>query len=124
MGPGFGLDPLMIQLMLQQQAQGGGGTPQAGPSAPTGAGSAVAPAGFTGVMAAQPIDVWLPITTWFDRHSIENPEAFMFRVIARRKPGTSERAAQANVQLLARQWSSKPKSKKKRTVASEDMGGF
>jgi predicted permease len=64
----------------------------------------VAPAGFTGVMAGQPIDLWLPIT-WFDRHYIENPEAFMFRVIARRKPGISERAAQANVQMLASQWS-------------------
>jgi predicted permease len=64
----------------------------------------VAPAGFTGIMIGQPIDLWLPIT-WFDRHSIENPVAFMFRVMARRKPGISERAAQANVQLLARQWS-------------------
>jgi predicted permease len=64
----------------------------------------VASAGFTGVVAGQPIDLWLPIT-WFDRHSLENPEAFMFRVIARRRPGISEQAAQANVQLLARQWS-------------------
>src|SRR5215471_19201887 len=29
----------------------------------------------------------------------------MFRVIARRKPGISEEAAEANVELLARQWS-------------------
>jgi predicted permease len=64
----------------------------------------VAPPGFTGIMAGQRIDLWLPIT-WFDRHSIENPAAFMFRVIARRKSGISEPAAQANVQLLARQWS-------------------
>ena len=64
----------------------------------------VAPAGFTGVMAGQPIDLWLPIT-WFGRQPIENDVAFMFRVIARRKPGVSEQAAQANVQLLARQWS-------------------
>jgi predicted permease len=64
----------------------------------------VAPAGFTGVLAGQPIDLWLPIT-WFDRRSIKNPVAFMFRVIARRKPGISEPAAQANVQVLARQWS-------------------
>ncbi|MGH9631782.1 MAG: ADOP family duplicated permease [Bryobacteraceae bacterium] len=64
----------------------------------------VAPAGFTGVAAGQPIDLWLPIT-WFDRHYIENPVAFIFRVIARRKPGISEQEAQANVQLLARQWS-------------------
>jgi len=64
----------------------------------------VAPAGFTGVLAGQPIDLWLPLT-WFDPHYIENPVAFMFRVIARRKPDISEKAAQANVQLLARQWS-------------------
>jgi predicted permease len=64
----------------------------------------VAPAGFTGVMAGQPIDLWVPIT-WFDRNYIENPVAFIFRVIARRRPGVSEEAAQANVQLLARQWS-------------------
>ena len=49
----------------------------------------VAPAGFTGVMAGQPIDIWLPIT-WFDRQSFENPVAFMFRMIARRKPGISK----------------------------------
>ncbi|HEY1341830.1 MAG TPA: ABC transporter permease [Bryobacteraceae bacterium] len=64
----------------------------------------VAPAGFTGVMGGQPIDLWLPIT-WFDRHYIANPEAFMFRVIARRKPGISDNAAQANARVLARQWS-------------------
>ena len=59
----------------------------------------VAPAGFSGVMVGQPIDLWLPIT-WFGRQPIENPEAFMFRVIARRKPGISQKAAQSNVQLL------------------------
>jgi predicted permease len=64
----------------------------------------VAPSGFTGVAAGQPIDLWLPVT-WFDRHYLENPDAFMFRVIARRKHGISEKAAQANVQLLASQWS-------------------
>lgn len=64
----------------------------------------VTPAGFTGVMAGQPIDIWLPIS-WFDGHHIENPAAFMFRVIARRKSGISEQATQANLQLLARQWS-------------------
>jgi predicted permease len=68
----------------------------------------VAPAGFTGVVAGQPIDLWLPIT-WFDRRSIENPVAFMFRVIARRKPGISERGAQASVEVLARQWSTDQK---------------
>src|SRR5262249_47365553 len=68
----------------------------------------VAPTGFTGIVAGQPIDLWLPIT-WFDRRSIENPVAFMFRVIARRKPGISEAAAQANVQVLARQWSTDQK---------------
>src|SRR5947208_15563379 len=41
---GFGMDPLTLQILMQQQAQGGGGTPQAGPSAPTGAGSAGTPA--------------------------------------------------------------------------------
>jgi len=64
----------------------------------------VAPTGFTGVMAGQPIDLWLPIT-WFDRHYLENPVAFIFRVIARRKPGITEEATQAEVRLLARQWS-------------------
>ena len=64
----------------------------------------VAPPGFTGVAAGQPIDLWLPVT-WFDRHYFESPEAFMFRVIARRKAGISETAALANVQLLASQWS-------------------
>jgi predicted permease len=55
-------------------------------------------------MAGQPIDLWLPVT-WFGRQRIENPEAFTFRVIGRRKPGVSEEAAQANVQVVARQWS-------------------
>lgn len=64
----------------------------------------VAPAGFTGVIAGQPVDLWLPIT-WFDRQRIENPVAFTFSVIARRKPGVSDQVALANVQLLARQWS-------------------
>jgi len=84
----------------------------------------VAPAGFTGVVAGQPIDLWLPIT-WFDRHSLENPEAFMFRVIARRGPGISEQAAQANVQLLARQWSNDLKFDKPAQVElSSARGGL
>ncbi|MBV9676885.1 MAG: ABC transporter permease, partial [Acidobacteriaceae bacterium] len=59
----------------------------------------VAPKGFTGVSVGQPIDLWIPV------ERSRNPVAFMFRVIARRKPGVSEAAAQANVQLLARQLS-------------------
>lgn len=82
----------------------------------------VAPAGFTGVMAGQPVDLWLPVT-WFDRQRIENPVAFTFRVIARRKPGVSEEAAQANVQLLARQWSNGLKFDKPARVELTSAGG-
>jgi predicted permease len=63
----------------------------------------VAPPGFCGVVAGQPIDLWLPIT-WSGRRYFDRPDAFVFRVIARRRPGISVKAAEANVEVLARQW--------------------
>jgi len=65
----------------------------------------VAPAGFTGVVTGQPVDLWVPMTSWMDRGSLQNPGALMFRVMARRKPGVSEKQTRANVEVLARQWS-------------------
>src|SRR6266576_582687 len=59
----------------------------------------MAPANFTGVATGQPMDVWVPATP------STNAVAFMFRLIARRKPGISQAQALANVQVLARQLS-------------------
>ncbi len=59
----------------------------------------LAPANFTGVATGQPMDVWVPATP------STNAVAFMFRLIARRKPGISQAQALANVQVLARQLS-------------------
>src|SRR2546423_15011636 len=59
----------------------------------------VGPPNFTGVATGQPMDVWVPATP------STNPVAFMFRLIARRKPGISQAQALANVQVLARQLS-------------------
>lgn len=63
----------------------------------------VAPPDFGGVVAGQPIDVWLPIT-WSGRRYLDRPDVFLFRVIARLRPGVSEKTAAADVQVLARQW--------------------
>jgi predicted permease len=63
----------------------------------------VAPAGFRGITTGQPVDVWIPVT-WVDRQSLANPEALMFHVIGRRKPGVSEEQARANMALLGSQW--------------------
>jgi predicted permease len=63
----------------------------------------VAPAGFRGITTGQPVDVWIPVT-WVDRQSLANPEALMFHVIGRRKPGVSEEQARANMAVLGRQW--------------------
>ena len=65
----------------------------------------IAPRGFTGMATGQPVDLWVPVTFWSDRQSLQNPVAMMFRVVARRKPGVSEEQARANMELLARQWS-------------------
>jgi predicted permease len=63
----------------------------------------VAPAGFSGIAAGQPVDLWVPIT-WIDKQALQNPVALMFRVMARRKDGVSEEQVRTNVDLLARQW--------------------
>ena len=57
-----------------------------------------------GIRPGQPIDLRLPVT-WSTGITSRALTAFMFRVIARRKLSTSERVAQANVQLFASQWS-------------------
>ena len=62
----------------------------------------VAPPEFLGVAAGQPDDIWLPITR-IDRQTLENPVAFVLRIMARLKPGVTERQARANVDVLARQ---------------------
>ncbi|MGH9370587.1 MAG: ABC transporter permease, partial [Vicinamibacterales bacterium] len=62
----------------------------------------VAPAGFTGVLTGQSIDVWVPIT-WFEQQYLRNKVAMMFRVMARRQRGTSEDQVRANLALIARQ---------------------
>ena len=59
----------------------------------------VAPAGFTGVVTGQPVDLWVPMTSWMDPRSLQNPGALMFRVMARRKPGVSEEQARANMEV-------------------------
>jgi hypothetical protein len=59
----------------------------------------VGPERFMGLTTGQPVDLWVPVTR------SRNPVALMFRVVARRKPGISEAAAQANAQLIARQLS-------------------
>lgn len=64
----------------------------------------VAPAGFTGVSMAQPVDVFVPITHLPGQY-LKNSEAMMFRVIARLKPDVSRTQALANLELLARAWS-------------------
>jgi predicted permease len=63
----------------------------------------IAPAGFRGIAPGQPVDVWIPVT-WIDRQSLANPEALMFHVIGRRKPGVSEEQARANMAFLGQQW--------------------
>jgi predicted permease len=65
----------------------------------------VAPAAFTGLATGQPVDLWVPVTFWSDRQVFQNPVAMIFRVVARRKPGVSEEQARANMELLARLWS-------------------
>src|SRR5205823_3853250 len=62
----------------------------------------VAPPEFLGVAAGQPDDIWLPITR-IDRQTLENPVAFVLRIMGRLKPGVTERQARANVDVLARQ---------------------
>jgi predicted permease len=64
----------------------------------------VGPKDFKGVATGQPVDLWVPIT-WINAQALQNPEALMFRIIARRKPGVTEAAALANMQVLSRQWS-------------------
>jgi predicted permease len=59
----------------------------------------VTPANFTGLSTGQPMDLWVPVTP------SPSPDAFMFRVVARRKPGSSEAQALANVELLGRELS-------------------
>jgi predicted permease len=62
----------------------------------------VAPAGFTGVLTGQPIDIWLPIT-WFEPRYLRGNEASMFRTLARRAPGVTREQVDANMMLIARQ---------------------
>jgi putative ABC transport system permease protein len=64
----------------------------------------IAPAGFTGVLTGQSIDVWVPIT-WFEPGYLRNNVAFMFRIMARRRPGASQEQVRANMTLIARQLS-------------------
>lgn len=59
----------------------------------------VAPANFTGLSTGQPMDLWVPVTP------SRSPDAFMFRVVARRKAGISEAQTLSNVQLLGSQLS-------------------
>jgi predicted permease len=60
----------------------------------------VAPEGFEGLSAGQPVDLWVP-ATWLDRRALQNPEAFMFRVMGRLRPQASLGQAQANLHVLA-----------------------
>jgi len=64
----------------------------------------VAPAGFTGVLTGQSIDVWVPIT-WFEQQYLRNNVAMMFRIIGRHKSGASAEQVGANMTLIARQLS-------------------
>jgi predicted permease len=64
----------------------------------------VAPAGFTGVLTGQSIDVWVPVT-YFEPQLLRNNVAMMFRIIGRQKPGVSAEQAGANMTLIARQLS-------------------
>jgi putative ABC transport system permease protein len=62
----------------------------------------IAPPGFTGIAVGQPIDIWIPIT-WIPRQTLQNPDAFILRIIARLKPGITEQQARTDVELAARQ---------------------
>ena len=64
----------------------------------------VAPAGFTGVLTGQSIDVWIPIT-WYEQSYLRNNVAMMFRTMARREPGVSPAQVRANMNLVAEQLS-------------------
>jgi predicted permease len=50
---------------------------------------------FTGVETGRPIDLWVPVT------ASRNPVAFMFRIIARKKPGISDAATDADMRVVA-----------------------
>jgi predicted permease len=64
----------------------------------------IAPPGFTGIATGQPVDVWIPIT-WVPRQALQNPDAFILRIVARLKPGVTEKQARADVELVARELS-------------------
>jgi predicted permease len=89
---GFGADPAVL-----------GKEVRIGERAYTIAG--VAPSGFTGISAGQPVDLWIPIITRVNKQELSNPVALMFRVMARRRGDVSEEQARANIDLLARRWS-------------------
>jgi predicted permease len=62
----------------------------------------VAPAGFSGIVIGQPVDVWVPLT-WLNQQMLENRAAFVFRVMARRKSGLSDDQVRANIQFNLQQ---------------------
>lgn len=62
----------------------------------------VAPAGFTGVLTGQTIDVWVPVT-WFEQRYLRSNVANIFRTLARPQPGVSREQVRANMTLIVRQ---------------------
>lgn len=72
---------------------------------------------FTGVTPGQPVDMWIPITP------SRNPVAFMFRIMARRKPGVSEATALANVRSLARELGKEWGFEQPLPIEAQDAGG-
>ena len=82
----------------------------------------VAPAGFTGVLTGQSIDVWVPIT-WFEQRYLRNNVAMMFRTIARRQPGIPQEQVRANMTLIAQQLSAAWKFERPIQVEIADASG-
>jgi predicted permease len=82
----------------------------------------VAPAGFTGVLTGQPIDVWVPVT-WFEPQYLRNSVAMMFRIIGRHKPGVPAEQVGANMTLIARQMSAEWMFERPMQVEVADASG-
>lgn len=67
----------------------------------------VAPPGFSGVVAGQSIDVWVPIDTWVSRKDLNNPGAMMFRLIGRQRTGFQAGEVRSDLSRIARYWTEK-----------------